>query len=173
LKRRGSTTTPTKRGPPPGTTTTGADDMITTAWELLDVAANVIERDGHIKGKMHTVHGYCAAGALEMVANLAGTFDALDRAFSVLAIAVAGAPAGARVRPSVIPAWNDAPGRTAAEVIAMLRAVAATEKARPARAPMRVTYSWTLAATAAPPLVKTVQPAAVTHTEAAEPELMT
>lgn len=29
--------------------------------------------------------------------------------------------------------WNDAPGRTAAEVIAMLRAVAATEKAREAR----------------------------------------
>jgi hypothetical protein len=149
--------------------------MITTAWELLDAAADMIERDGHIKGKMHTVHGSCAAGALEMVANLSGTFDALDRAFSALAAALTGAPDGIHLSPTVILDWNDAPERTAAEVIAMLRAVAASEKARPARPARalmtRVGLPW-MATVAVPWSVTTAQPATITYTEP-EPELTT
>jgi hypothetical protein len=164
--------------------------MMTTAWQLLDAAADVIERDGHTKGKMRDARGrYCAAGALEQVGAESGAYDALERAFSALAAAVTGAPAGRHVSPSVIPVWNDKPERTAAEVIAMLRAVAATEKARPVSV-RRLAYPWmtaavterrcrrllasklTIASDGGGAVVVTIAQPAITYTEI-EPELTT
>jgi hypothetical protein len=39
-----------------------------TTWELLNDAADIIEREGHTKGTLRDQRGHCAIGALQMAA---------------------------------------------------------------------------------------------------------
>jgi hypothetical protein len=92
---------------------------------LLNDAADIIARHGHTKHVLHDMRGgYCALGALELAAehNRLRWRDrhALVEARFALAEYVHGP----------VPHWNDEPSRTAAEVIATLRALAAIEAAR-------------------------------------------
>jgi hypothetical protein len=126
---------------------------MTTTWELLNDAADIIERGGHTKGTLRDQRGHCAIGALQeaaarrrsrarlrrfYISNIlpwhaqepAGT--ELERAYQALARSVLDVPYVPEeyVCVTAIPFWNDQPERTAAEVVARLRAVAAIEKAR-------------------------------------------
>lgn len=83
---------------------------------LLD-AADLLEREGHCKGQFYAEGARCTIGAICKVTTNAitkplgsGVPEAIGRLCNV---------AG-----PYIPDWNDAPGRTAFEVIATLRAVA-------------------------------------------------
>lgn len=93
------------------------------ARELLAEAARLIERHGWIQrkyGKPET--GFCMLGAVEEVwwstgsENRTASLEELDRAYGLLKLRV---PAGPVI-------FNDAPGRTKEEVLAVLR-----EAARP------------------------------------------
>ncbi len=97
--------------------------------EVLDKAAELIEREGHWRGDWNVGHrGYCAITAMTTAAHRSAGFEintyrALYKpAESVLRRAIGG---------GYIPKWSD--NTPTAEVIAMLRAVAMTERAREAR----------------------------------------
>lgn len=85
--------------------------------EILEQAADLIENTGHCKGKMWefrspnyvTPVAYCMRGAI----NTAGWSNGLDAVHAVNQFL--GKEIGS------IAIWNDAPERTAAEVIDMLR----------------------------------------------------
>jgi hypothetical protein len=109
-------------------------------WDLLEDAATIIERKGHTKGVGRDRHGFCVVGAIHHAADdvLFWLFPrnrahALERAMQAFARALSGADESEYVCIATIPIWNDKPDRTAAEVIARLRAVAAIEKARAGR----------------------------------------
>lgn len=95
--------------------------------EVLERAAELIERDGWWQNARSDGHGDCAATAISRVAEGRGGcyVPAVHDPFIV-------ALGGDKDAPMVttIYNWNDVPGRTKEEVIAMLRAVAATERAR-------------------------------------------
>lgn len=100
--------------------------------DVLEAAAAVIEARGHFKGGYLGWGGsVCAAGAIRCVIgiNLADPPRALLLDERKPALALARGVSGSDDL-HTIPEWNDAPERTAAEVIAMLRAVACTERAR-------------------------------------------
>jgi hypothetical protein len=100
---------------------------MTTTSQLLDDAADIRERCGHIKRALSSPFGYCAVGAMRQAALNRGILKLYaNRAEFVLHTHL---NAGNAQLVSV-PYWNDQPERTSAEVIATLRAVAAIEKAR-------------------------------------------
>jgi hypothetical protein len=106
-------------------------------WDLLEDAATIIERKGHTKGVGRDRHGFCVVGAIHHAADAMLVFPSsrrrvLERAMLAFARALSGADES-DVSIVTIPIWNDKPDRTAAEVIARLRAVAAIEKARAGR----------------------------------------
>jgi hypothetical protein len=106
-------------------------------WDLLEDAATIIERKGHTKGVGRDRHGFCVVGAIHHAADAMLVFPSsrrrvLDRAMLAFARALSGADES-DVSMVTIPIWNDKPDRTAAEVVARLRAVAAIEKARHAK----------------------------------------
>jgi hypothetical protein len=132
---------------------------MTTTWELLNDAADIIERGGHTKGTLRDQRGHCAIGALQeaaarrssrarlrrfYISNILPWHTpepdgaVLERAYQALARDLLGAAVvkeyGGYVCVTTIPSWNDELERTAAEVVAKLRAVAAIEKARAGRA---------------------------------------
>ncbi len=94
----------------------------------LRAAADVLERDGWLQGDYGTRHGpKCLAGAVNHVVNGGGSVDDLGGACELedrAADAVQSVAALLGQGYADITRWNDAPGRTAAEVIAALRAAA-------------------------------------------------
>ena len=113
---------------------TGSNDM--EAWEVLERAADKIERDGWAQGDKDGVIpresvGHCASTAITETCYgkddtwlvEASMFGVMTEAESALEVAIGGNDI------SSIFEWNDEPGRTAEEVIAMLRACAASLKA--------------------------------------------
>jgi len=97
------------------------------ADEVLDKAAAVIDIDGWLQvGGFHETgarHPRCVIGAIHEVQQLLP--DECDRsgALDAFSSAVGALPVISAYR------WNDEPGRTKGEVVAMLRAVAATLRA--------------------------------------------
>lgn len=109
--------------------------------EILDRAADLIERNGWTRDEWYKRRRaedprdcpVCAGGALDAAAGC----DPGEPEYSPALIAAIGAFA-ARVDPAFDPAaaygygtvanWNDAPGRTAEDVVRELRAAAATER---------------------------------------------
>lgn len=88
--------------------------------EVLNAAADLIERDGWCQQRFHdTLGGWCASGACLKVSGAWDgeiedddtIFDASDEALDVLE----------KRLQSYVPTWNDASGRTAEEVIQALR----------------------------------------------------
>jgi hypothetical protein len=122
---------------------------MTTTWDLLNDAADIIERGGHTKGTLRDQRGHCAIGALQAAAARRTTLvawaaarrttlvawwpvhwsarqppPALERAYQALARSLLGlsdVPSCEYVCVTAIPFWNDQPERTAAEVVARLR----------------------------------------------------
>lgn len=96
------------------------------AWEVLERAADKIERDGWFSPHIPFCKGtdpLCASNAVAAVADAFTESTYHEGAHQALAKAVGGGSL-----PDIW-GWNDAPGRTAEEVIAMLRACAASLKA--------------------------------------------
>jgi len=84
--------------------------------DVLNGAADLIERDGWTKGRYADEFGYCIAGAIDVAA---GCFDE-----QLTQEALQARRAVADVVARNPRKWNDAPGRTKAEVVAALRAAA-------------------------------------------------
>lgn len=108
--------------------------------ELLDRAADVLNHDGWTQftrgAGLGTAH--CVLGGIDWAHPTSSDCDkekpdAWWRAVGAMATAVG--PAHPKGDNWTVAEWNNAPERTKEEVIAMLRAVAATERAREA-APM-------------------------------------
>ena len=97
--------------------------------EVLDRAADRIEAGGWCQAAFRDEGRFCALGAIINVAvamrlgsgALTDIEALVDPALAALAAAVG---------EDGVMGWNDRPGRTQEEVVAMLRAVAATERAR-------------------------------------------
>lgn len=84
--------------------------------DVLDGAADLIERDGWVQGVNHLPTGeHCMNDAIEKVAGKALYWPAKRYVEAVVGF-------------SATAAWNDVPGRTKAEVVSALRAAA--ERAR-------------------------------------------
>jgi hypothetical protein len=98
--------------------------MTATTSQLLTDAADIIARYGHTKHVLHDMRGYCALGALELAAEHNRLRLRDPRALVEARFALADYVHGP------VPKWNDEPSRTAAEVVATLRACAAIEAAR-------------------------------------------
>src|SRR5690349_21566504 len=116
------------------------------AWEVLDRAADKIERDGWTKGAIIANVPWpllggvptCALGGICHAAQIDGGYGYGAEGVALLAMQALRTAIGADFRNddgpfSSVWRWNDAPGRTKEEVCAMLRAVAASLRA--ARAP--------------------------------------
>jgi hypothetical protein len=93
-------------------------------WQqILIDAADIIEKHGWIKDRYHTVHGYCAVGAIMKV----GGYD-VRRNQSIhgnLPPVVKDAMTQLQKNLGVsIPRWNDGIGRTKEQVVAKLKEVA-------------------------------------------------
>lgn len=92
--------------------------------EVLEAAADEIERSGHLKGDywqdwaLWSVGPCCAVGAIRRACGSQYDVPAVDHAVTAME----------RHINRDVGAWNDAPERTATEVIAALRAAA--DKAR-------------------------------------------
>ena len=100
--------------------------------ETLDAAADYIEKNGWCQHMFVAGERTCVLGAIVRTRDL--PIAAPERLGTGTAIAIA--PVTDALRRAVgdgVWEWNDAPGRTAAEVIAMLRAAACTERAREIR----------------------------------------
>lgn len=103
--------------------------------EVLEKAADRLDYEGHCKGRYRGLHGgYCTAGAIAAATGLVAHTSVLAKHPAISAVATA---LGAKSDPKQIAIWNDAPERTKDEVVAMLRAVAASERAREA-SPVRM-----------------------------------
>jgi hypothetical protein len=97
----------------------------------LRAAADVLRRDGWIQRNDHGPHGHCAAGAIEVAIdpnsietrNEGWDWEQNER-FSEATLILA------RSFNAEVTAWNDTPGRTAAEVIAALEAAAQAAEAK-------------------------------------------
>lgn len=92
--------------------------MIESWRQVLLDAADLLEREGHCKGQFYIEGARCAVGAICGITKDAFTKpmeDSVSQAIGRLCHAVG----------PYIPDWNDAPDRTAAEVIATMREVAA------------------------------------------------
>lgn len=87
--------------------------------DLADLAADVLEREGWIQGNTHRPDGHCAIGALECAARRESEGLSLaDRSDAVVGVAqLISDMLGVRT----LPRYNDAPARTADEVITALR----------------------------------------------------
>lgn len=99
--------------------------------EVLDKAADIIERGGLCKSKLQAGDARCARGAImdAMGMTISGFFISEPK-FRAVDYTLARAIYGNEHVSDAVAHWNNAPERTADEVIAMLRAVAATERAR-------------------------------------------
>lgn len=84
--------------------------------DVLNGAADLIERDGWVQGMYRYEHSLCIVGAIDTAAGCFGTNMTVDamRARSTVADFIEANPT----------AWNDKPGRTKAEVVVALRAAA-------------------------------------------------
>lgn len=96
-------------------------------------AAEILMTEGHVKGSLKTTEGFCAIGALQEAWVRSQAFDDMD-------YARASADAELRLeatRPAEIPTeysglaplarWNDAPERSAEDVILLFKEMAAEE----------------------------------------------
>lgn len=99
--------------------------------EVLVAARNLLEREGWVQRRGVTENGRCAVGATGCVAGLTpescpvGAFDAFREANNALAVVLRERGESARVVD-----WNDTPGRTKEEVLALFaRAIALTAPA--------------------------------------------
>lgn len=93
--------------------------------EVFRKAAEVLEQDGWVQGKMHTPDGHCLIGALEMALwgrAFDWTIDVEQRGDMSRLAALFGTFLD---RSSVIK-WNDAEGRTKEDVVKALLQVADT-----------------------------------------------
>ena len=93
----------------------------------LRAAADVLERDGWTQGSYTDDNGcYCAAGAVlkAMRYDLSEGGDYMRAVEAFEAVLRQVLRAGSSAPEGAVIAWNDAAGRTAAEVIAALRAAA-------------------------------------------------
>ncbi len=123
--------------------------------ELLRKAADIIEREGHAKGELRDPQGrHCATGAV-MAAERPGSYDIFEERLEALTSDVINAvkAVGRYLDPNppvdvneytmmhwpMVVNWNNAPERTAEEVVDTLRTVAnlhdiaVTPKLQPAR----------------------------------------
>jgi len=93
--------------------------------DVLDDAADLLEREGWIQGAATAPEGYCVEGAIEAVTGqsvaLVSPRDDASDAESALRRIV-----GRRAYQ-----WNDAPGRTKPEVLDAFRAAAKQERMHP------------------------------------------
>jgi hypothetical protein len=108
--------------------------------ETLDAAADYIEKHGWMPNgaRMFPCGAggpLCAANAIVDVTQEAEITPALD----ALGRALGGSGCDAIFR------WNDAPGRTKEEVVALLRAVACTERAREIKAEVALAHERVIA----------------------------
>jgi ATP:corrinoid adenosyltransferase len=95
--------------------------------QKLREAADLLATDGWVQGVPEDDQGrHCAAGAIEAV-----TGDGTGKNFAVSGTAMVAVADHLGIR---ITDWNDQPGRTAEEVIAVLRETAAEQDARAATA---------------------------------------
>jgi hypothetical protein len=99
----------------------------------LRAAADVLRRDGWIQLSDHAYGGHCASGAIEVAIDPEwedhreeGWEYEENQRFSEATLRLC-----RLVDASSVTGWNDAPGRTADEVIAALEAAAEAAEARP------------------------------------------
>lgn len=90
----------------------------------LRAAADVLERDGWIRGSLHKLAscggGHCALGAIHVATGVVDDWgEEAQTAYQRAADAERLLTRHLNIGP--LPAWNDRPGRTADEVIAALR----------------------------------------------------
>ncbi len=92
---------------------------VVTAAEVARKAADLLERDGWCQGRLYSDDGErCLLGVLIAVEQYLDTPDEVDEIDAV------DEAIGCRVGTPFLAKWNDAPERTADEVIALLREVA-------------------------------------------------
>lgn len=94
--------------------------MSAAVADVLDAAAVLLERDGWCQGQNRDQQGRCCAAEAIRVAADGGALY-VDAMFAVVATV--------RREHAGVALWNDAPARTASEVIGRLRQVAASERA--------------------------------------------
>ena len=92
--------------------------------EVIEAVADLIEREGWIQGRAHTVEGYCVAGAIYEVA-------AADEQLPLRRVICQAITSHVGV---AVEAWNDGFHRTKEEVVRTLREIAASEAERKGRA---------------------------------------
>jgi hypothetical protein len=98
--------------------------------QLLNDAADIIEREGHAQKTMRDSYGrYCAVGAMREAARKRDVMKLYAQRAEVVLLR----HLNAAQQVFTVANWNDEPGRTGSEVVATLRAVAALEKARHAK----------------------------------------
>ncbi|MGC0365060.1 hypothetical protein ABH922_003044 [Rhodococcus sp. 27YEA15] len=99
---------------------------MTDVSTILNTAADILEQDGWTQGKaVDRITGCrCAIGAINEAAGLTLAGPASTESITVWRDAVFAVRR--KIGYSSVPAWNDAEGRTAIEVIAALRAAAVT-----------------------------------------------
>lgn len=101
-------------------------------WEVLERAADKIERDGWF-GAMQADGRFRVNERDGMCAHIAIVDAGPANEMPITALQVFARAVGGNESIGNTPVWNNAPERTKEEVISMLRAVAATEKARASR----------------------------------------
>jgi hypothetical protein len=104
--------------------------------DILDEAANVIERNGHHKGDYYTDEGgrapaacpVCTYGAIHVAAfgEPVPTLDTIDADGDAATEAIRSLRR--HLNTTALGAWNDAPDRTAEQVITTLRSAAQAER---------------------------------------------
>lgn len=104
----------------------------TTVPEVLDAAASYIEEHGWNQGSYRNDEGgVCAEGAIRLVCG--ASLDGLAQRSGDIQLTLAATGAlESEIDPDgeiMLPSWNDIPGRTAAEVVAKLRATAEAVRA--------------------------------------------
>ena len=105
--------------------------------ETLDAAADYIERHGwfsHLYGSPSNDFASLCMG------NAIGACASHDVHVEAYAAVIRALGCTDPVKHQVIWRWNDAPGRTKEEVVAMLRAVAMSERAREIRAEVALAH---------------------------------
>jgi hypothetical protein len=89
--------------------------------DVLDDAADLLEREGWVQGHLQNQDGYCMEGALARVCPQTHTYGLFWDAMAVLSLHLY----------SVVDQWNDAPGRTKQQVLDELRFIAKRERMPP------------------------------------------
>lgn len=104
---------------------------MSTIYETLNTAADLLQKDGWIQEDYITSNGRCTLGAIYQMDDDARVGEAMRDPDGILAegflskyLTDAGVVAPPFFIGSHIPSWNDDPGRTEAEVIETLRAAA-------------------------------------------------